>query len=249
MVMEKRKLLIVDSSEEYLSALSDSLRSSYHLRLCRDGMDALNIIRSFQPDLLVTELMLPGLDGLSLLQMAAAEGLRPAVLVNAYYYSEYITDALVRLNVDYAMQKPCNIDAVIARIADLSGQLRSPLFANPDPRTQISNVLISLGIPTKLHGYSYLREAILLMSRDMSQSITKELYPAVAKICNVSNSKLVERSIRSCIGTSWLHRDEQIWRLYFAPDSSGQIPKPTNGDFICRLADHLLLQLDTQLEE
>jgi two-component system response regulator (stage 0 sporulation protein A) len=193
--------------------------------------------------------MLPGLDGLSLLQMAAAEGFHPAVLVNTYYFSEYITDALVRMNVDYAMQKPCNLDAVIARIRDLSGQLRVSLFTSPDPRTQISNILISLGIPTKLHGYSYLREAVLVMIRDMSQPITKELYPAVAKICNVNNPKLVERSIRSCIGTAWQRRDEQIWRLYFPPDESGQIPKPTNGDFISRLADYLLLQADSQFEE
>lgn len=247
--MEKRKLLIVDSSEEYLCTLSDSLRGSYQLRLCRDGMEALNIMRTFQPDLLVTELMLPGLDGLSLLQTAAAEGLLPSVLVYTYYFSEYITDALVRLNIDYAMQKPCNMDAIIARIRDLSGQLQSPLFTSPDPRTQISNVLISLGIPTKLHGYSYLRESILLMVRDMSQPITKELYPAVAKICNVSNPKLVERSIRSCIATAWQRRDEQVWQLYFPPDDSGQIPKPTNGDFISRLADYLLLQMDSQFEE
>lgn len=243
--MDARKLLIADGSEEFRSALADLLRSTYHVRVCGDGQEALSLLRSFHPDILVLDLMLPGLDGISLLHAATADMICPVVLATTRFFTEYISESIDRLRISYVMTKPCDIRATADRISDLTQRIHHPLISTPNPRNQVSNLLISLGIPTKLRGYAYLREAILLMARDPDQMITKVLYPAVGTICG-SNKDQVERSIRSAIEKAWLNRDDRIWQLYFPPGADGIIPKPSNALFISRLADSLALQQDVQ---
>lgn len=171
--MDARKLLIADGNEEFRRALAAELQGAYHVRCCDDGKEALSLLRSFAPDVLVLDLMLPGLDGISLLQSAAASGLCPMVLVTSRFYNDYVLTALGELSVGYMMRKPCDIPATAARIGDLSRQIRTPLVTPPDPQTQVTNLLLSLSVPSKLRGYAYLREAVPMMLKDPDQPITK----------------------------------------------------------------------------
>lgn len=241
--MERLKLLIAEGTEDFRIALADALRGAYNLRECDDGAKALDLMRSFHPDVVVLDLMLPGLDGISLLQRAVAADLHPMVLATTRFHNDYVVEAAQELGVGYIMVKPCDIRATVARLADLSQRIHPLLFSQPDPETFVSNVLLSLGVPTKLRGYGYLREAILLMAEDPTQSITKVLYPAVAARYKKENvrieSKHIERSIRSAIERAWDKRDERVWQLYFAPEGDGSLRRPTNGAFISRIADSL----------
>ena len=241
--METQKLLIADSAEEFRNALADSLQGAYYIRTCRDGQEALSLLNSFRPDILVLDLMIPGLDGISLLYNAASSGICPMVLATAQFLTPYICESAQQLGIEYILVKPCDIRATTARIADLSRRIRPPVVSTADSRTCATNLLISLGIPTKLRGYIQLREAILLMARNRDQSITKELYPAVALICG-DKGKNIERSIRTAIEKGWLRRDDRIWQMYFQPGADGIIPRPSNAEFISRLADCVLQQQD-----
>ena len=150
--MDAMKLLIADGNEEFRRALAAELQGAYHVRCCGDGKEALSLLRSFVPDVLVLDLMLPELDGISLLQSAASAGLCPMVLVTSRFYNDYILGALGELSVGYMMRKPCDIPATAARIGDLSRHIRAPLVTPPDPQTQVTNLLLSLNIPSKLRG-------------------------------------------------------------------------------------------------
>ena len=207
--MDGLKLLIADSNEDFRLALSQALQGAYYVRSCQSGKQALELLRSFRPDVLVLDPMIPELDGISLLESAAADGIRPMVLIATAYVNEYLTDSAGRLGIGYIMIKPCDIPATVARIADLSKRLQPPVLTVPDPRSNVSNLLLSLGIPTKLHGYGYLREAILLMAKEPGQAITKELYPRVAALCGCE-PKHVERSSRSAIPLVFLRRSKRI---------------------------------------
>ena len=166
--MEKMKMLIADSSEEFSDALADMVRGVYILRSCREGRETLAVLSSFKPDILVLDLMLPGLDGISILRQAAASGLQPMVLATSRYVSDYVVEAVSQLGVGYLMVKPCDVRATVARLGDLTQRLKQPLFSQPDPRTAVSNILLTLGVPTKLRGYTYLREAILERARQQA---------------------------------------------------------------------------------
>ena len=238
--MDTLKLLIADGNEEFRQALARELDGAYFVRCCGDGKEALSLLRSFAPDILVLDLMLPELDGISLLQSASASGLCPMVLVTSRFFNDYVHEAMEDLGVGYMMRKPCDIPATAARIGDLSRHIRPPQVTLPDPMTHVSNLLLSLGIPTKLRGYVYLREAILMMMKDPDQPITKVLYPSVGAMCGCKGTH-VERSIRSAIDTAWKQQDSRIWQLYFHAGSDGVIPRPSNAAFITRLADALRL--------
>ena len=246
-MVEKTKILIADAGEEFCRALTQTLGNAYRVRCCKDGNAALQLIQTFRPDICVLDLMISGLDGITLLQQIAQKGLRPVVLATTRYVSEYILGSAERLNIGYLMVKPCDPSAVAARVADMTQRIRLPVFAHPEPRAQVSSMLLSLGVPTKLRGYGYLREAVLLMTKRPSQSITKELYPAVAASCGATAAQ-VERSIRSAVKLSFQRQEDSTWQMYFPTGDAGNRRPPTNTEMITCIADRLRLTLQSPEE-
>lgn len=239
--MEKRKLLIAEENEDFALALEDALRGLYSLRSCRDGQTALQLMHSFKPDILVLDMMLPGLDGVSLLQTITDAHMEPMVLATTRYYNDYMIDCINRFGVGYMIVKPCDVRATVARIGDLNSRIRQPRPTRPDPKVTVANLLLQFRIAPKHRGSTYLREAIALIMENPGMAITKELYPEVGKRCNADKQQ-VERCIRTAIEAAWKRRDEQLWRMYFPMGPEGCLERPSNGDFIARLAQ--ILQID-----
>jgi two-component system response regulator (stage 0 sporulation protein A) len=239
--MENIKVLIADATEEFPMALAERLRGEFHIRICNDGNQTLELLRSYQPDILVLDLMLSGLDGISVLQAAEEMGIHPEVLATTRFISSYVMEAMNRFGVGYLMVKPCDVSATLARIRDLSRKRNSPIQIAPDIRSTVSNILIRLGMPTKLRGYGCAREAILCQMRDPDMSVTKELYPEVAELCDGTTAQ-VERAIRGAIFAAWNVRDDVVWCRFFVPGKDGVIHRPTNAEFISRIADYLKLE-------
>ena len=241
------KLLIADGTESVRLSLTQALRDTYTVESCADGEGALYLVRTFLPDLIILDMTLPGVDGLSLIQKIRQGPDKPAILATTRFVSDYILEAASQIGVDYMMVKPCSQEAIAARLEHLARYRDPELAAQPDLRVMISNLLLYLGISTNRKGYTYLREAITLYRSDPAQSMTKELYPAVGERCN-ADAFQVERAIRSAIEKAWLNRNEQAWRRYFQPGCGTPLHKPTNSEFISRLADALLVQ-DPQMRQ
>jgi len=237
--MSRSKLLIVDISEEFPMALAEILQNDYQVQYCLDGKEALSLLHSFQPDILLLELMIPGLDGISLLEAAVSEGLHPLVLTFTRFYNEYMMAALSRLNVSYWMVKPCDLHATAERIQDLTLQAEERIQDFRDPYAQASELMLSIGFVTKHHGFAYLRDAIVMEAHMPGHSVTKELYPAIAGKYNCSQAN-VEHAIRTAINSAWEKRNDTLWRTYFLQDSEGNVPRPSNATAITRLAQELL---------
>ena len=72
-----RKLLIADCNEDYRTALDNALKDQYHVLCCRTGTEAWELLHREHPDIFVLDLMLPELDGLTLLERCCADGIRP----------------------------------------------------------------------------------------------------------------------------------------------------------------------------
>lgn len=238
MLMEKPRLLIAEASEDLRSLLSDLFRSKFQICCCTDGYEAQKQIPGFSPDVMVVDVLISGIDGITLLQWVADQGLRPRVLLTTRLPSEFIMSAAQRLGVSYVMLKPWDTGALAARVEELSCATQSETREMNDPVSQVSGLLLNLGVRPKLRGFACLREAVLLSAREEHQSVTKVLYPEVAKRCGCRGAH-VERNIRSAIDAAWSKRDENIWRLYFSPDSRGNVERPTNAAFISRLADSI----------
>lgn len=243
--MDFPKLLIADEGEEFRQALVEALSKSYIVRSCRSGNQALELMRSFRPDILVTDLMLSELDGLTMLQMATDAGIRPKVLVTASHFSPYIQTALERLQVDYTMRKPCSLQAVVCRVTDFAAELITLPPTSYDPEDLVTNALLHLGLGAHLDGFRYLLTAIPLYSHDPNQAITKELYVAVAD-AHDKDPRQIERSIRSAIDSAWKRRSDKIWAEYFTPGPDGSVSRPSNGRFISQLTQLLMSKTGNQ---
>ena len=236
--MQKRKLLIAEESGELTGAIAELFRGSCRMCFCADGNEARRLIGTFRPDVLVLNLMLPGYDGLSLLHWSREQGYHPQVLATTRFWSDYVVEEAQSLGVRYLMRKPCSVSALAARISDLLNSSCPEEMPRRDPEGGLRSVLTALNVPAKLRGFTYLYCAVPMFARDPLQSVTKALYPQVARCCGCAPSH-VERSIRSAIDAAWKHRDENIWKLYFSADETGTIPRPTNTAFIARLAQQL----------
>ena len=107
---------------------------------------------------------------------------------------------------------------------------------------EITNLLHQLGISANLNGYRFLREEIKMTVEDFSviNSITKELYPSVAKKFDTTPSR-VERATRHAIEKAWNKGDPEILTKLFGYTIDNQRGKPTNSEFIATIADKLIL--------
>ena len=104
-------------------------------------------------------------------------------------------------------------------------------------------MLHELGIPAHIKGYQYLRDAITMVVKDqeMMGSVTKILYPAIAKK-NQTTASRVERAIRHAIEVAWGRgKMETIDELFGYTISTGK-GKPTNSEFIALISDKIFLE-------
>ena len=230
-----QKLLIADSSEIYTSALASALDGQFQIFICHDGDTALELLQREAPDVLVLNLMLPHKDGLTVLQQAAVHP--GVILAITMHMSAYVEQAVTKLDIDYTMIAP-SVEAVTLRLKDLLKQYVVPA-SSMDPDAKLIHHLRLLHVPTHLEGYQLLCLAIPIFVQNPQQFLTKELYPAVARLCGGKDVRAVEHSIRNAIQAAWRQRDNAVWRKYFALGPRGTIPCPTNKEFISRLAEIL----------
>lgn len=235
--MDRPKLLIADADDVLPQALTRLLQDRYEIRCCQSGKQTLELLHTFRPDLLVLELMLPELDGISILSSAVASGLKLNVLVVSGLCNQYTLEILCRLGIHYAIRKPYDLQAVVNWVIEL---ISHPGSQPPvtDLRPRIPELLHTLQFSPKHDGYLYLQEAIAQKAQNPGQSITKELYPAVAAVCGCTSVQ-VERCIRSAITAAWNACSHQLWMETFGQDGSTPPKRPTNSEFIARSVEHL----------
>lgn len=223
-------LLIADSNEAFRQQLAEAFQPHYRVLTCGNGLEALDILCREKCECLVLDLMLPELDGISMLEMAIARDVRPIVIAVSPLFTQYIFDVAETLGIGYLIRRPCPVKAIVSRMLDLK-QRANPIWAS---REQLGRFLYWLGMSSGYNGYSSLMEALTLLAEDPSQSITKVLYPEVAKRIG-TGPKAVERNIRSAIEHAWKIRDAERWSKLF-PELDG---RPSNSLFFTRVLETL----------
>ena len=229
-----RRMILADESEDFRLALTELLEDRYEVVCCADGAEALEQLRAEKTDLIVLDLTMPGLDGVGLLKIIRHEGLASAVIVTGRLFSDYAVEALNRYKVDYAVQKPCSMKSLVERIHELCGD-----FAEEEctfhPADAVEGILLSLGMPKRRLGFRYVREIIMMAYQNPDLQITKTAYPEVAKL-HGSTLESVEKAVRAAIHAAWDSRNDAAWRRYFPAAPNGQIPRPTNTEFVISIA-------------
>lgn len=247
------RVLLADPNEDIRRLLGEAIAAEKDMTLLdavSDGAEALRLCRDRLPDVLVTELILPRLDGLALLESLRHEPSAPAVIVFSGFYNDRMVTSCAQLGAQYFQPKPCNAATLIARIRDIAAPAIAgggiTLMQQRSMTATVTDILHEIGVPAHIKGYQYLREAILLTVNDLDAitAVTKVLYPTVAKKFDTTASR-VERAIRHAIEVAWDRGDLEILQKHFGYTVSNIKGKPTNSEFIAMIADQIILSLPT----
>ena len=245
---EKIRILLADSDEEFCAQMAALCEASEDMELVgiENGDKALAAVGELRPELLITELSLPGMDGVMLLETLHREGKMPAVFVISAFSSTQVCAECAHLGADVFLRKPIAADKVCERIrlwrAGKKHMAREESAVALEVR--VTEVIHQVGVPAHIKGYQYLREAIMMAVEDIESvsAITKVLYPSIAKKFHTTSSR-VERAIRHAIEVAWDRGDIETLQSYFGYTVSGVKGKPTNSEFISMIADRLRLQM------
>ncbi|HHV62642.1 MAG TPA: sporulation transcription factor Spo0A [Firmicutes bacterium] len=254
----KIRVLIVDDNRDLCEVLREFISEQADMEtagVAYNGIDALDKIEQTKPDVVVLDIIMPHLDGLGVLERLNKldQAKRPRILMLTAIGQEYMTQKVVEMGADYYVMKPFDMETLIQRIRQLidaaPGDKRKKVIcaSNPSMRdldAQITEIIHEIGIPANIKGYLYLREAILLVMKEMNLlgRVTKVLYPRIAEKYNTTPPR-VERAIRHAIEIAWSRGNIELLNSIFGHTIDMEKGKPTNSAFIARLADKLRIDM------
>jgi DNA-binding response OmpR family regulator len=114
------RVLLVDDEPELLEAWSFALKyAGYQVECAHDGREALDLVRQRPPDLLITDLMMPGMNGEDLCRSMRANpdwSQIPIILHTSAHVAALGAPALW----DSVLRKPAHMDAFLATVEKLT---------------------------------------------------------------------------------------------------------------------------------
>ncbi|MFC0188330.1 sporulation transcription factor Spo0A [Fictibacillus aquaticus] len=260
--MKKIKVCLADDNRELVGLLKEYLSSQDDMEvigIAYNGQECLSVLEGRNPDVLVLDIIMPHLDGLAVLdKIRSSDDLpQPNVIMLTAFGQEDVTKKAVDLGASYFILKPFDMENLANQIRQICGsessshsrsssQARSHLSSIKQPRNldaSITSIIHEIGVPAHIKGYMYLREAISMVYNDIELlgSITKVLYPDIAKKFNTTSSR-VERAIRHAIEVAWSRGNIDSISSLFGYTVSMSKAKPTNSEFIAMVADKLRIE-------
>ncbi len=250
------RVLIVDDNHdlcEVLTGFLDSQSDMSVVGVAYDGIEALKKISELEPDVVVLDIIMPHLDGMGVLERLSEQRLnhRPRFVILTALSQERIVQQLTDVGADYYVIKPFDIETLAERIRQVmsSHQIIKGKHIDYSPpsrdlHSEVTRLIHDMGIPANIRGYTYLREAIILVIGEATllNSVTKELYPRVADTFDTTAAR-VERAIRHAIEIAWTRGNIELLNGVFGYTVSSEKGKPTNSAFIARIADKIRLDI------
>lgn len=250
--MQGYRILLVDNHQPLRKTLAEFLTKQEGVALVKEaanGVEALKLFREERFDILITDIIMPLMDGYALMEEVRRQ-VSPApriIVTSALSRDDFVTRA-IELGASFYMVKPYDMPRLYSRIRDLSGQ--KPRVAPPADSSRsmsiderLGSLFLTIGIPAHIKGYQFLRQAVkmVISQPDIINRITKELYPGIAKHFGTSASK-VERAIRHAIEVAWNRGRIETLNTAFGCKVCTPEDKPTNGEFIAMIADKLAVE-------
>ena len=116
MALARQKILIVDDDSNIAELISLYLmKECYETKIVGDGEEALSAVESFEPDLILLDLMLPGMDGYQVCREVRSSKDIPIIMLSAK--GEIFDKVLgLEMGADDYMEKPFDSKELVARV-------------------------------------------------------------------------------------------------------------------------------------
>ena len=146
----------------------------------KNGEEMCQIIRNKQPDVVLLDLIMPKMDGLTVMEKINQDKnvqKRPDFIVVTAVGQERITEDAFNRGANYYIMKPFNNEMLLNRIKTVRRPVRScekrndelssqvPYIREGDLENRVTNLLHEIGIPAHIKGYHYLRDSIIMQCR------------------------------------------------------------------------------------
>ena len=215
--MDKTRIAVVDADVQFTDHLCRFFRIYPDIEIIaveHSGQSALQKIKSLNPDAVLFDLVLPGLDGISLLRAINDLPDPPATICCTRFYSDVALEATRVYGASYLLYKPVELHTLHPVIVsctkmhrDMKRQNTSIALGSADQsnvEALIHNYLVSLGIPSKLIGCGYLTEGVRLARLDgtLLRNLSRGLYLEISRNMNTTPSR-IERSMRNAINVAY----------------------------------------------
>ena len=251
--MQKNTVFLLHDTKEFNDKLKDELESAGYTVVgsATDGISSISMIADKKPEFLITGIVLPGYDGISVISKVRELNFPIKIIVISALNRDEIIARAMSVGANYFLVKPYNNAVLIERMKNLeeekietnNSSTRAGVLRRTSLEEKISKIFINVGIPPHIKGYGFLREGVKMAVEDpeIINNITKKLYPMIGEKYNTTASK-VERAIRHAIEVAWNRgRIESINSILGVRAYIGA-EKPTNGEFIALVADKMLLE-------
>ena len=259
---ENYSIVVVDGDVSFADELGRRIINRTGMELCGkaySGDVVLPIVKEKKPDIIIIDLTLPALDGISVIRMLQEElTYRPIIIITSAYSNDMQRYLINDIPNAYFVRKPISFESLLDRASELV-QAASGFYAkaagenieaerafyrilrynNSDSTyKRITNLLHDLGVPAHLSGYGYLRDAVCMVIENpiLINNMTKQVYPTLATRSGKTPAS-VEKAIRTAVEVSWSRGRADILEDVFGFTVSSQKGKPTNTEYIAMLAD------------
>lgn len=231
------RVFIADTDEAHITHIRNSAARRDGITVVgvsMDGCETMRQIISDPPDVLLMDLQLPGMDGITLLRDLKRMKRLPVTIVCTHFYSDICVRRACQYGASYFMYKPLDYNRLMEVLTECyraRGDSASRMTDEPGLARTIRRKLYQIGIPASLNGSLYLTESLIRLKQDetLIQNLSKGLYAQIAESVHATPTR-VERSLRNAIAIGY---DRGSLKETFKA-------KPTNREFI----EYMLNSLD-----
>lgn len=246
----KKTVLIADDNSRMARDLAEYINMQPDMSVpavAEDGEEAWGLIKEIKPDVVVLDMVMPKMDGMSVLKRLQNISPAPIVIVYSVSALQKTIETASKLGADYYLLKPQsneNVAEVIRELTKPGMTAAASAKKEADLEALVTEFIHELGVPAHIKGYQYIRTAIMMVveNMDMLNYITKQLYPDIAHAYNTTASR-VERAIRHSIEVAWTRGKPETMNEIFGYTIHTGKGKPTNSEFIAMVADRIRLQI------
>ena len=241
------KMLVIDDNKSLTNDIEKYFSSHEVIKVvaCKNnGEEGLDYIinNANNIDIIVMDLLLSRMDGLFILSEMKRRNINKGVIIITNFKDDYIMDEANQYGVDYYMLKPINFMSLEKRLLSVNTNSNRNKGDFSQERI-VTDLLHTLGIPTHIRGFQYIRDGILLICNNKTKItyITKDIYPELSRRYNTTPTR-VERAIRHAIEISWNRGDVDLMDEIFGNSLNVNRDKPTNAEYITTIADRLKIK-------
>ena len=146
------RILLVEDNRDYAATLQANLeREGYGVTVATSGVDGLELAKTTTPDLIILDLMLPAMNGFTVLQRLRDEGRDIPVLIMTALATEEEKLRGFGLGADEYVVKPCGLLEILARVRALLKRA-STTGAVPKSEVSVGDLTVDFGARTVRRG-------------------------------------------------------------------------------------------------